>query len=124
MKNIFDYTYFRTAKKHFKRDGIEAFTAILTISFIIFLYCIPLYSFLLDILSFKRTHPYDKFLLIFIGLLIFFSTKKRYKGKYFTYRDKWINETKREKILGELLIVFFFFSPLLIMLIIQQFCTF
>lgn len=124
MKNIFDYTYFRTAKRHFKRDGVEAFTAVLTISFIVFLYCIPLYSFLIDILSFKLTHSYDKIILSFIGLFIFFSTKRRYKGKYFTYRDKWINETKREKLLGELFIVFFFFSPLLIMFIMQHFCAF
>ena len=120
MRNLFDYAFYRTAKRHFKRDGAEAFTAVLTVSFIVFLYCFPLYSFLIDILGLKLTLLYDKTILSFIGLFIFFLTRIRYKEKYFMYRDKWINETKREKLLGELLIVFFFFSPLLLMFIVKS----
>ena len=32
MMNILDYTFYRTARRRFKRDGIDAFTAKLTIT--------------------------------------------------------------------------------------------
>lgn len=120
MKNIFDYTYYRTAKRHFKRDGAEAFTAILTISFIIFLYCIPLFSIINSILG-KSKSSNHKILLIFLGILIFYFVKSKYNGKYFMYGDKWINETKNEKLFGEIIILMFFFSPLLFMFIINYY---
>jgi hypothetical protein len=118
-KNLFDYTFYRTAKRHFKSDGANAFTANLAISFIAFLYCIPLYSFLIDFFGYKLPHLYDKIILSFVGISIFLIIKKKYKGKYFVLRDKWINETKKEKLFGEVLIVLLFFSPLLLMFFIK-----
>lgn len=119
---MFDYTFYRTAKRHFKRDGSDSSTAILTITFIVCLYCIPLYDFIIvNILGFNLSSLNNKIILILIALIVFFITKKRYKGKYFIFREKWINETKTEKLLGVLLIVIFFFLPLLFMFIIKYF---
>ncbi len=120
MNNLFDYTYYRTAKRHFKRDGADAFTAILTISFVIFLYILPVYYSLINIFNFKLSQFNDKIILSVIGILIFLIIKKKYKDKYFTFRDKWINETKKEKLFGEVLIVIFFFSPFLLMLLMNN----
>ena len=121
MKNLFNYTFYRTSKRHFKRDGAEAFTGVLTVSFIVFLYCIPLYNLIIDILGLNQIVLYDKIVLCLIGLFIFLFFRKKYTGKYFIFRDKWVNETKREKLLGEILIVIFFFSPLLLMFVVKYF---
>ena len=120
MRNIFDYTFYRTAKRHFKSDGANAFTATLAISFIVFLFFVPLFDFIMTFLFGNTNLLFNKILISLFGILIFFLVKKKYNGKYFSFRDKWINETKREKLFGEILIVIFFFSPLLLMLIIKK----
>lgn len=119
MKNILDYTFYRTAKRHFKRDGIDAFTAKLTITFILSLYCIPFIIYIIDLFKLKPNLNIEIILYIFINFIIYFLVKIRYKNKYLILRDKWINEKKSEKYLGEIYIILFFFSPLLLMFIVK-----
>lgn len=119
MKNILDYTFYRTAKRHFKRDGIDAFTAKLTITFILSLYCIPFIIYIIDLFKLKPNLNIEIILYIFISFIIYFLVKIRYKSKYLILRDKWINEKKSEKYLGEIYIILFFFSPLLLMFIVK-----
>ncbi|OCB70434.1 hypothetical protein LPBF_12020 [Flavobacterium crassostreae] len=119
MKNLFDYTFYRTAKRHFKSDGAKAFTACLSISFIVFLYCASIYYFIINLIKFRLSLFFDKIIFVFIAFLIFYVVRRKYKGKYFVLRDKWIKETKKEKLFGEVLIVVFFFSPLLLMFVIK-----
>lgn len=119
MKNILDYTFYRTAKRHFKRDGIDAFTAKLTITFILSLYCIPFIIYIIDLFKLKPNLNIEIILYIFISFIIYFLVKIRYKSKYLILRDKWINEKKSEKHLGEIYIILFFFSPLLLMFIVK-----
>ncbi|QTV04932.1 hypothetical protein [Faecalibacter bovis] len=109
MRNIFDYTFYRTAKRHFKRDGVDAFTARLTLSFILSLYSIPFILILSDLIKIESNIPID-IILYFIGFIVIqYFLKKNYKGKYLKLREKWVRESKMEKFIGEIYIILFFY---------------
>ena len=119
---MFDYTFYRTAKRHFKRDGIESFSGLLAISFIIYLYLLSIYiliSKLFNLNIIHKTSVLEKGIIVSIMILIYILVSKKYKGKYLFFREKWINETKTEKLIGELLIILFFFSPVILIGIIN-----
>lgn len=119
MRNIFDYTFYRTAKRHFKRDGVDAFTARLTLSFIFSLYSIPFISFISDLIPFDSNIPIDIIHYALICLFIKYFVKKYYKGKYLKLREKWVRESKMEKFIGEIHIVIFFLFPLAFLFLME-----
>lgn len=124
MKNMFDYTFYRTAKRHYKRDGANGFTGVLIISFIIFLYIITIFFSIKNFFNIdmeKSTTIFEKVIVVMVMILIFFLVQKRYKNKYFEFREKWVKETKKQKIIGEVLILIFFFLPLIIGALFQMF---
>lgn len=117
MRNILDYTYYRTAKRHFKNDGVDAFTAILALTFIVSLYTIPFLVFIYDLIKI------DSSAIILYGLSFFiigYFVRKNYKGKYLKLREKWVNESKMEKLIGEIYIVLFFLTPLAFIFLCQE----
>ena len=86
-KNIFDYTYYRIAKQYFKRDGLEAITAILTLVLIKFLYLLSLYFLCKELLNFdnnpRTTSTVEKIIVLFIihWLSLRFASPYKPKGE-------------------------------------------
>lgn len=124
MKNIFDYTYYRIAKFYFKRDGLSAFTALLTVSLIYAFYLMAFFFLGKDLFFYteKRSEVYllEKIVLFSILFLIFLYNKKRYKGKYFFFREKWSKESDKQKQIKGVLVILFIVSPLLLLLVIAN----
>lgn len=120
MRNILDYTFYRTAKRHFKRDGADAITARLTLTFIFSLYSIPFISFIADLIRFDSNTPLDIILFGLTFLVIEYFVRKYYKGKYLKLREKWIKESRMQKCIGVIYIILFFFSPLAFLFFCQE----
>lgn len=124
MKNIFDYTYYRIAKFYFKRDGLEAFTALLTISLIYAFYLMDIFFLAKDLFFYaeksNKVYLLEKIVLLLILFLIYFYNKKRYKGKYFFFREKWSKESKSKKQIKGILVIIFILSPLLLLFVIAN----
>ena len=124
MKNIFDYTYYRIAKSYFKRDGLEAFTSVLTISIIKGLYLMCFFFFVKDFFFYDRegrtVGVIEKVIILFILFLIYLYNRKKYQGKYLVFREKWINEEKKKKQLNGFFVILFILSPLILLVIIAS----
>ena len=124
MKNIFDYTFYRIAKFYFKRDGSDTITSLLTLTIIIFLYLLDAYFLIKELLNFdnkqRTTSLVEKILVVFIMLLIYLYNRKKYKNKYFGYRDIWVNEEKNKKRINGFLVILFILSPLLLLVFIAS----
>lgn len=120
MRNILDYTYYIIAKRHFKNDGVGAFTARLALTFIISLYTIPFILFISDLIKIDSNILLGKIIYGLIFFIIGYFVKNKYKGKYLKLREKWINESEVEKWIGVIYIVLFFFSPLAFLFLCQE----
>lgn len=122
MNYIFDYTYYRVAKKYFKKDGVQAFTALLTVSLIMFLYLLLSFFAVIFILFNipQREHAplWEKVVVLLVMFLIFLYNKKRYNNKYTVFREKWINEPKGIKIKKGIIVILFIISPLIFIMIL------
>lgn len=98
MKCIFDYTYYRVAKFYFKRDGLGAFTALLTISLIYAFYLMDIFFLVKDSFFFvaKRNEVFilEKIIVLLVGLFIYI-IKKNIKGSTF-FSEK--NGVKSQKV--------------------------
>ncbi|TPG32647.1 hypothetical protein EAH81_25525 [Flavobacterium pectinovorum] len=123
-KNIFDYTYYRIAKFYFKRDGLSAFTALLTVSLIYAFFLMDFFFLGKDLFFYtekgNQVYLLEKIVLLSILFLIFLYNKKRYKGKYFLFREKWSKESNKEKQIKGVLVILFIVSPLLLLLVIAN----
>lgn len=120
---FFDYTFYRLAKKYFKTDGNSYFTALLTVSLIQFLYLLAVFAvvnkFLLGDLAYitkNRLINLLIFCMVFLPFYLF--NKRKYKRKYFTFRERWKNETKKIKIRNGILMILFIISPLVSLFLI------
>ncbi|WP_347053594.1 hypothetical protein [Flavobacterium olei] len=125
MNKIFDYTYYRIAKKYFKRDGSQSITALLTLTlimslYILFLFFAVLFSFF-EVPDRDNTPVWEKAIVLTIMFLIFLYNKKRYNNMYFVFRERWINESKTLKIRNGILVIFFIISPLILIVILAAF---
>ncbi|KPH13812.1 hypothetical protein [Chryseobacterium sp. ERMR1:04] len=105
IKNFFDYHYYRIAKFYYKRDGSDATTALISVSsvqgWIIVNILLFIKEFFFETEKFK--YGWIFFILIMVGII--FYNKNRYKDKYLQFRDKWINEKKREKAINGILVI-------------------
>ncbi len=122
MNNILDYTYYRIAKKYFKRDGSQSITALLTLTliislYILFLFFAVLFSFF-EVTDRDNTPVWEKAIVLSIMFLIFLYNKKRYNNMYFVFRERWINESKTLKIRNGIFVIFFMISPLILIVIL------
>ncbi|OXA87409.1 hypothetical protein [Flavobacterium hercynium] len=124
MRIIFNYTYYRIAKFYFKRDGLEAFTALLTISLIKAIYLMDIIFLIrdlfLDVEKANKVHFSEKIVVLLILFLIYLFNRKQYKGKYILFREKWSNEQKTKKQIKGFLVILFILSPLLLLFIIAS----
>lgn len=114
---FFDYTFYRLAKRYFKTDGRNHFTALVSISLIQFLYLLTVFAiinkFLLGDLTYITSNRLIN-LAIFgaVFLPFYFFNKRKYKEKYFIFRERWKNEAKKIKFRNGLLMILFMISPL------------
>lgn len=116
MKNMFDYTFYRTTKRHFKKEGSKGAegVGILALTFITLQYQAGIIGKIYQLTEFKFENKIiEKILYIFMMVLTYFFFYKIYNKKFFKFREKWINETFIQKRIGEIQIVLFFFSGLL-----------
>jgi hypothetical protein len=122
---IFDYVYYRLSGHFFKRDGLEAFTALMLITAIQ-----SLFLGILLILALRATgidsllKPHSRnfaYLYALVSSLLYFLNKKVYKGKYLFFREKWRNtESKEVKFLRGLLVVLYIFFPIILLYLIAK----
>lgn len=105
IKNFFDYHYYRIAKFYYKRDGSDATTALISVAavqgWIIVNILLFIKEFFFETEKFKYSWIF--FILIMVGII--FYNKKRYKDKYLQFREKWINEKKRQKAINGILVI-------------------
>ncbi|MGI9582586.1 hypothetical protein ACR1PO_15430 [Chryseobacterium sp. RRHN12] len=115
MKNFFDYHYYRVAKFYYKRDGADATTALISVSAVQAWIVINIFLFMKELFfkDIKIKYSWIIFLAVMVGILIY--NKKKYKSKYPILRNKWINESKKNKAInGVIIILTIIFSWLLI----------
>jgi hypothetical protein len=116
---IFDYVYYRLSSHFFKRDGLEAFTALMVIT------AIQALSFGILLLIILRATGIDSFVkphsksFAFVYTLasssFYFMNKKVYEGKYLFFREKWRNkESKKARFFRGILVVLFIFLPVIL----------
>lgn len=107
MWKFFDYHYYRVAKFYFKRDGVTAITALISVSSIqvwiilnVLLFLEGLYPSAVDNFKYSRVIYFS----VVIGVILY--NKIRYKNKYLEYRNRWNDESKgRKKINGIIIIL-------------------
>lgn len=116
MKDFFDYHYYRIAKFYFKRDGIGAVTALISVTAVQSWMIINLLLFLEGIYFNENEQlKYYKIIYLVIIATIFFYNKNKYTNKYLEFRKKWKNENlKKRRMKGIIIIVTIIFSWCLI----------
>ncbi|PZQ98231.1 MAG: hypothetical protein DI539_29580 [Flavobacterium psychrophilum] len=96
MKNIidfFDYHYYRVAKFYFKRDGIGAITALISVTSVQVWVLINILLFV-EGLFYNEIEKFKYYKVIYFVIVIgvFLYNRNRYKNKYLDYRERWKNE--------------------------------
>jgi Ca2+/H+ antiporter len=108
MGKLFDYFYFRFAQKNFKRDGASANTALLNITIVQVLVITNIYLFFSFL--FERENRnfslFHKILFFLLFILIYYLNHKKYKGKYLEFRERWKDETKDQRQMRWVVIIF------------------
>lgn len=116
---IFDYLYYRVSSHFFKRDGLEAFTALMIISVIqSLLFGIVLFLILRATGIDSLVKPHSKtfaFIYTLASSPLYFMNKKVYDGKYLFFRQKWRNlETKKTRFYRGILVLLFILLPVIL----------
>lgn len=116
---IFDYVYYRLSSHFFKRDGLEAFTALMFITVIQ-----ALFFGIVLFLIFRATgidsllKPHSKsfaFVYTLVSSSFYFMNKKVYEGKYLFFREKWRNhDSKKVRVFRGILVLLFIFLPVIL----------
>ena len=106
MEEFFAYHYYRVARFYFKRDGIGAITALISVSSVQCWIIINLLLFFEGLCSNEvEKFKYYKVLYFLVVLSVFFLNKKKYNNKYLEYREKWKNEDFKKRRLKGIIIV-------------------
>ena len=121
---IFDYIYYRFTEFYKKWDGEDAITAVMAVSLIISMTIMDLFMFIYYVFFFEKY----KFLLkkegsiivVVLMLIIILLCYKYYKGRYKEIKKKWINETKKQRIIRGFLVLIAFFLPIILPFIIVK----
>lgn len=116
MKDFFDYHYYRVAKYYYKRDGVDATTALISVSAVQAWILINILLFIKELffqdINLKK-YGWIIFLIVMVGTLIY--NNIRYKNKYQELRNRWINENRKDKAINGLIVILtIIFSWLLI----------
>lgn len=119
---VFDYIFYRIAKYYYKKDGSDAFTAVILVSLIQNYLIIAIFApILYQFYSVEETAPFAKLvgkLSIIPGLIILYLNYRRYKGKYPQLEERWRDKQTplQRKILG-ILITMAVFAPLIFIIV-------
>lgn len=122
---IFDYTYYRVAKQYFKRDGSDSETSLHTVSLIICIYIFDLFFVIEEMFFPINRNPQglsllEKATVALFMYLIYCVVKKRYKGKFFFLREKWLNEPVIKKRINGIGVILFILSPFILLVVIAK----
>jgi hypothetical protein len=122
LMKAMDYIFYRTARFFFQKDGSSAHRALILLSafqslLIIEIITVIIFSF------YKRNELYQftvvaKFIGVAICITVFFLNMRKYKGKYFRFRDMWINEDLKVKQLRGVFLVVTLIIPWIVMIIL------
>lgn len=116
---IFDYVFFRVAKFFYRKDGVDAFRAVCIISVIQgLIFGALLFSVLRLVYKMNEISKYKeisgKFGIALCVILLLFNYF-RYKSKYWSFVERWKNETfQQSKVRGFLVLGIIFFSIFLV----------
>ncbi len=107
MSKFFDYFYFRFAQKNFKSQGASANSALLNITSVQLLVITNIYLFFLSLFGgeTRKLFLYEKMFFVLLFVLLYFLNYKKYKGKYFEFRERWNDETKNQRRIKWVMIV-------------------
>ncbi len=106
MKTFFEYLYYRIAKLNFVKNYERAIISVTVCQTLIVMNI----AFFLIYGPLKIKGKFNTFEMFFI-LAIFFGldyyNSKLYKGKYDKLNEKWGNQSKKDKIMGMIIVVSF-----------------
>lgn len=105
---IFDYIYYRLNKLYYRWDGENGTTSIIGVSmFQSMIIGNTILIILKIILTKEELRNFPRFFLIVIVIFIIFQIYNyfRYKNKYFLLKERWENETKKERIQRGILVI-------------------
>ncbi|HTJ51990.1 MAG TPA: hypothetical protein VL443_21160 [Cyclobacteriaceae bacterium] len=123
---LFDYIFYRVAKKYYKRDGRDAFTAVLVVSII----QIELLADLFIILTKFFVPPsatteyikYGRILGIVIAVVFLIINYFYFKGKYWIFSNQWKeSETPSQHFMRGCLVILAIISPVIIFILFAIF---
>jgi hypothetical protein len=119
---VFDYIFYRLAKYFYKKDGSDAFTAVILVSLIeLYLLAAIIAPIIYHFYTKEETASQAKLagqLSAIPALLLLFLNYRRYKGKYTELKQQWIDKQTplQRKALG-ILIGMAVFAPLIFIII-------
>ncbi|WP_285010107.1 hypothetical protein [Pedobacter faecalis] len=107
---VFDYIFYRVAKFFYKKDGIDAFRAVCTVSMIQGLtFGAFVFSILRMIFGLSETAKHVNSsggVGIAIGVILLTLNYLRYKGKYWRFAERWKDsETEQQRKLRGALVI-------------------
>lgn len=106
FKDFFDYHYYRIAKFYYKRDGSDAFTALLSVTTVQSWLLINVLIFFQEIFFNNRRFEYGWISWVVILIIVALINSKMYRNKYMFFRNKWINEDKNKKRIKGVIVIF------------------
>jgi uncharacterized membrane protein len=119
---IFDYIYFRVAKYFFRKDGTSAPRAIAIVTVVqVLLIGAILFTLEKHLLRVGVSKEIAKYIGTLIAGVLLLLNYLRYKGKYFRYREKWLeNEKTKDYRLKGYLVVMGIILPFLLLLLMTN----
>ncbi len=122
IKQFNDYVYYRISRKYFKRDGLSADRAIITLSLFYTLCVGSILGFCMRLFfSRQQTSPFtieSKFLALLIGFGLYFFFRRHYKNRYLEIRERYCSELRPQKIANGILMMVVLFIPLILMVLL------
>ncbi len=122
FKIIPNYIFFTVANRHFKKEGEDAFTGVLAVSFFFFMVEVTFLYILLELLgSSLKELPYSELVPIVLMIGTFLAVKKIYKNKYPKFAKTWKQDSIFYKILGFIYVIICFLFPVIIGVVFKNF---
>jgi hypothetical protein len=120
MMIIFDYIYYRIAKRFYKKDGIDAERALVTLAVIHSLLAATIL-----VIPYKLFVSYNEFMIpknilgigsALIWIICYILNRYRYKGMYWRFSERWKDrESYNQYVLNGYLVVVSIFIPFIIL---------
>lgn len=123
INNIFDYIYYRLNKFYYKWDGENGTTSAIGISMFQSMLIGNVITLLLKIiLTMEQLKTNSRTLIFFIIIifitLVIYNYFFRYKNKYLVIKERWKDETNKDKIQRGILVILALVSPWVFIIIL------